>query len=284
MKLKIPEIRTRDDYYRALFGTPKPEVEETSPVLDKLKEDAAKCKKTLEGKFRIEELDDRYRFHNLEYHGGVYTVDWSKDLLDNGVSHKQEDWIGIVADGEFKLPSASLYHATIKALYENQDHPVDEQQDLVQTVREVFQKDFKGRWMMTSTRVKYASKNKGWFKKQQPDIVTHDWKTKNARTVNGSYVGPDGYVNETSDFEDVINAILGTDDLTLVEEAYEWIGKEGKKPYLWRVNQTPKKDVERAVVLGVYVNSNRFGIYANDVIYYYGPVRGVVTQKIFQGK
>ncbi|MFH1669130.1 MAG: hypothetical protein ABIA62_04340, partial [Candidatus Woesearchaeota archaeon] len=73
-------------------------------------------------------------------------------------------------------------------------------------------------------------------------------------------------------------AILGTDDLALVEESYEWIGKEGKKPYLWRFNQTPDNDAERAVVLGVDDYYYSFGISAFD-IYNDRPVRGVVTQR-----
>ncbi len=81
MKIKIPEIKTREDYYRALFGTPKPEENEVSPVIDRLKKETEKREKNLEGKFHIKELDDRYRFHNLEYHDGVYTVDWSKEML-----------------------------------------------------------------------------------------------------------------------------------------------------------------------------------------------------------
>ncbi|MFH1669144.1 MAG: hypothetical protein ABIA62_04410, partial [Candidatus Woesearchaeota archaeon] len=77
-------------------------------------------------------------------------------------------------------------------------------------------------------------------------------------------------------------AILGTDDLALVEESYEWIGKEGKKPYLWRFNQTPDNDAERAVVLGVNDCNNWFNIDAYGNIYDSRPVRGVVTQrKIF---
>ncbi|NQU78537.1 hypothetical protein HQ545_02085 [Candidatus Woesearchaeota archaeon] len=271
MKLKIPEIRTVDDYYRALFGTAKVE-EETSSVLGKLKEDAVKRRKDLDGKFNIEELDDRYRFHNLEYRDGIYTVDWSKELLDGGNSHTQEEWTGIVKDNEFGIPSAPLYHATIKLLYENQDHPVAEQQDLVQVVREVFQKDFTDYYMMTSTRIKYSGKKK----KQQPDVVTHDWNTPQARITEGSFVGPNGYVKPGCGFDDVIQAVLESNDTQLIEEAYEWIGKETKKPYLYRINNTPDNDVERAVVLGVVVN-NRFNI--NDIIDVSRPVRGVVTQR-----
>lgn len=278
MKLKIPEIRTREDYYRALFGTAKVEEKPASHVLGNLKADAKKRKKDLEGKFRIEELDDKYRFHNLEYRDGIYTVDWSKELLDNGQNHTQEDWMGLTEDSEFKVPDAPLYHATIAALFENQDHPIAEQQDLVEIVRGVFQQDFKDHYMMTSTRAKYAGKKKGRFKKQQPDVVTHDWKTPRARTAKGSFVGPDGYVNSACEFDDVLEAIFESNDLTLIEEAYEWVGQQGKKPYLWRINNKLDNDIERAVVLGVS-DYDWFNVDANDVISSDRPVRGVVTQR-----
>ncbi len=278
MKLKIPEIKTREDYYRALFGTPKPEEDEVSPVVDRLKAEATKREKDWEGKFRIEELDDRYRFHNLEYHDGIYTVDWSKDLLDGGVGHTQEDWMTRTADTEFQVPNALLYHATIAALYNNQDHPVAEQQDLVQAVRAVFQKDFVNNYMMTSTRVKSAGKKKGLLRKKQSDVITHDWNTPTARTTKGSFVGSDGYVKPGCGFDTMIEALLGTDDFALVEEAYEWIGEQSKKPYLYRINNQPDNDIERVVVLGVD-GSDRFGIDDDGVDVNYRPVRGVVTQR-----
>ncbi len=271
MKLKIPEIRTVDDYYRALFGTVKVE-EEQSPVIDKLKASATKRKKGLEEKFHIQELDDRYRFHNLEYHNGIYTVDWSKELLDDGASHKQEEWVCLTEDSEFKVPSAPLYHVTIAALFENQDHPIAEQQDLLQVMREVFQQDFKDYYMMTSTRAKYA--------KSGNDVVTHDWNTPQARTVKGSFVGPDGYVKPGCGFDTMLEAILESKDMTLIEEAYEWIGEEGKKPYLWRINDKPNNNMERPVVLGVDGNYDRFDFYAVGVgIGNIRPARGVVTQR-----
>ncbi len=275
MKLKIPVIRTREDYYRALFGTPKPEEEEVSPVVDRLKADAEKRGKDLEGKFHIQELGDRYRFHNLEYHDGIYTVDWSKELLDGRESHSQEDWMKLTQsadwqkeNGVWQIPSAPLYHATIAALFENQDHAVAEQQDLVQTVREVFQNDFAKYYMMTSTRAKYAANGK--------DVITHDWNTPTARMVKGSFVGPDGYVKPSCGFDTMLEAILESKDFTLIEEAYEWIGKQGNKPYLYRINNQPDNDIERAVVLGVDVNNGRFDV---DDFNGNGPVRGVVTRK-----
>jgi hypothetical protein len=274
MKLKIPVIRTREDYYRALFGTPRDEAEEASPVLDRLRAGAEKRKKDLEGRFYIQELPDRYRFHNLEYHDGIYTVDWSKELLEGGEKHIQEDWMELTQSAEWQkkngvwqIPCAPLYHATIAALFENQDHPVGEQQDLVQAVRELFKKDFVSYLMMTGTRAKYAAKGR--------DVVTHDWNTPHARTVKGTFVGPNWFVDPSCGFDDVIQALLETNDLQLIEEAYEWIGEQGKKPYLFRINNQPTKDVERAVVLGV--NYGRFYIDANDGVSS-RPARGVVTQ------
>jgi hypothetical protein len=284
MTLKIPVIRTREDYYRALFGSPKEDAEDDTTVLDNLKAEAEKREKELEGKFHIQELPDRYVLHNLEYHDGIYTVGWSKKFLEDGAQHIQEDWMRLTQDTEWQkqndiwqVPSAPLYHATIAALYNNQDHPIAEQQELVQAMREIFQKDFAAYCMMTSTRTRYAGKKKGLLKRQQPDTMTHDWNTPHARTVQGKFVGPDGYINASCGFDTTLEAILESKDLTLIEEAYEWIGQQGKKPYLWRVNNQPDEDTERAVVFGLLGSDNWFYIGAD--IYYYWPVRGVVTQR-----
>ena len=45
------------------------------------------------GNFRIENLLDRYRLHNISYNGLLYVVDWSKELLENGTKHSQDEWV-----------------------------------------------------------------------------------------------------------------------------------------------------------------------------------------------
>jgi len=203
--------------------------------------------------FHIEELDDRYRLHNLEYNNGIYAVDWSKKLLDGGNPNTQEEWMDLTKDTEFKLASMPLYHSTIMALFNNQEHPDDGQAQLVQEVRKMLQQDFKKYLMMTSSGIRYAGRKSQTAK----DIIIHDWNTKNAREIKGSFVGKDGWI-KPGFAEETMEAILEANGFAMVWEAYEWIGEEGKKPYLWRLNHKPKKETERPLVLGVIVYDRFF--------------------------
>ena len=214
--------------------------------------------------FKIDDLADRYRIHNVEHQGELYVVDWSKELLDNKQSHTQKEWIDLTINLDWKLAPAPFYNSTITSLFNNQNHSDPAQKALVETVRQMFKEDFKQYWMMTSTRAKYKAKGK--------DNVTHGWGYANPKKLSAKLVGPDEYLKPGCNSEETIKAVFGTDDMAMVEQAYEWIGKQGKKPYIWRINSTPKKDTERAVVLGLGVNWFNINIY--DGIYYVRPARG----------
>ena len=43
--------------------------------------------------FRIEDLSDRYRLHDVSYLGEPHVVDMRKKLLDYGKSHDQDEWV-----------------------------------------------------------------------------------------------------------------------------------------------------------------------------------------------
>ena len=216
--------------------------------------------------FHIENLSDRYRMHQVQYHNGVYVVDWSKELLDQGKSKTQEDWITATQSSEWKVPSLQLYHATLRILYQHREHPVKDQKKMVEDMQKMFKTDFEPAKpdMRTSTRIKYAARGE--------DIVTHDSGYATAREMRVSLVGPNGWINASSGLEEQMDALLGSRDVAEIETVYEWIS--GKKPYLDRVNQKPVCDKERAAVLGC--NGSRFNI--NDyIIYSVGPSRGVVA-------
>ena len=145
MKLKIPDIKTKDDYYAALFGQLRSFEESADPIVECVAEDLEK--RTEKGGFHIESLPDRYRLHNVTYRNGLYQVDWSKELLDGGSSHTQEEWVELLSGNEFCMPPAPLYHATITTLYKNQD------QEFVDEIKEMFAKDFEDYYMMTGSRI-----------------------------------------------------------------------------------------------------------------------------------
>jgi len=220
------------------------------------------------GNFQIESLPDRYRLHNIQYNNGVYAVDWSKELLDDGKKHTQQDWIALTQSTEWKIPDLQLYHGTLAALYQHRDSPVKEQKKLVEELKQLFKADFDlgNLYMTTSTRIKYAASG--------GDAVTHNWGYPSAREHSLTLVGLHSYVNSSSGLEAQMEALLGNRDLGEIEKVYDWVS--GKKPCLLRLEQVPKQDVERAAVLGC--NYGRFDIYCSNIDYDW-PSRGVVASR-----
>ena len=221
------------------------------------------------GNFQIESLADRYRLHNVQYNNGVYVVDWSKELLENGATKKQQEWIAATQSTEWKIPNMRLYHATLATLYRHKDHAAKEQQKLVKELQQVFKTDFfSGKlYMTTSTRIQYAASGL--------DNVTHNFGYPFAQKHLLALAGQDGYVDSSSGMEAQMEVLLGSRDLAEIEKMYEWVS--GKKPYLWRLEQALQQDEERAAVLGCNYGINRFNIYCGGDFDNSRPSRGVVA-------
>jgi serine/threonine protein kinase len=229
--------------------------------------------------FFIEELADRYRIHGVIYNKEERTVDWSKELLHGGESLTQDQHIERLKGKEWKLADAELYTATIMALYENRAHPDTGQKKLVEKVKEMFAKDFKKHWMMTGTRARYrANKDKEVVQEIRyasgNDDAIHDYMQPEQRTVEEDLVGPNGWVNATSGLQPPVHALLGISDLDNFCNACEWLS--GYKPYLWRLNNRPDTDTDRAVVLGLSDYYDWFSINADNSILD-GTARGTVV-------
>lgn len=219
--------------------------------------------------FFVEETDERYVLQNVMKLGKLYTIEWTKGLLDNGASRTQQEWMELTKTKEEKLASAVDYTASLIALFKNKDHHDPAQQNLIGRMREMFRQDFDPRkpYLQTSTRVQYNTSGM--------DVVWHDWRYSTQTEKHIDMVGPGGFININSGFGSIVDALVGTPNLLDVEEAYEWAS--GKKPYLWRINSRPAQAVERAVVLGVSNGNGWFIIDASDVIGNHGPARGVVV-------
>ncbi|MBI2564831.1 hypothetical protein HYV79_02470, partial [Candidatus Woesearchaeota archaeon] len=209
--------------------------------------------------FSIEEREDSYVLHSVEYADEVCDFTWTKELLDGGNTHTQDYWVKITD----QLPDARDYYTSLLELYKNKDGT---QSGLVEKVRQMFAKDFKDYWMMTSTRITYKPKGK--------DKVTHNYNIASETSVNITFVGPDDYVNSKSSFEDEMEVLFGTRDCKEVSKVFKWVTK--KATYLYRINSTPQNTDKRAVVLGVVSD---FVIYAYDVISSGRPARGVVVAR-----
>lgn len=216
--------------------------------------------------FSIEDLPDRYRLHNVPYLGKLVVIDRSKALLDNGAAHTQKEWAVLTRDTEWKIGSGPEEFASSFALHANREHPDAKQRPLVTEVKNMLANDFRKYGMMTSTRIHYAV--------QGQDIVIHDFGYDNERRINQNIVGSDGCVKEGCGFDSAIGALLGTEDCGNVNAVYSWVS--GKQPYLWRFNQRPGQNSERALVLGR--SNERFSISAYGNFGSYRPARGMVVR------
>ena len=217
--------------------------------------------------FSIKEDNDFYVINGVRINDEVKTVKLTKELLDGGKSHTQDKWVEQTKEGLVRLASLPTYIATIIALYDNKDVEDQNQKDLVEKVRKMFETDFdpKKPWLMTSTRLTYSS--------QGSDKIKHDYGYDDAPDeISEEITGPNEWINASSGLEQTIQALTGTNDLDKMEKAIEWVSTQ--KPYLWRFNAKPQKDEQRAVVLGRYIGIG-FDIYC------YGnvidrPARGAV--------
>jgi len=124
---------------------------------------------------RIEELSDRYRFHNVSYRGESHIVDWSKTLLNDGAKHKQEEWIELTKDKEWTLADAPLYFATFKGLCALRDTDDKSQQNLVSILKKMFRDDFVSGWTMTSSHLKMKCWRVLGGPKQDESHMLHRW-------------------------------------------------------------------------------------------------------------
>lgn len=209
--------------------------------------------------FSIEELEDRFVLNGVHYRNGIYTIEWSKQLLDNGEAHTQDEWLKTLKGGEWSLADAPLNQATMTALYEHKDDPNKDLAKLVRAIQKMLKKDFEDNWMITGSRVVYRPEGN--------DKVIHNYATSEEYAVEANIVGPDGF---NKDAEDALEALLDTKDIKKVKQVIKWTS--GKKPYLCRLNTKPEQDVERVVVLGVG-SIGRFIIVADFNIG--RPARGV---------
>ncbi|MBI4919092.1 hypothetical protein HY837_04120, partial [archaeon] len=177
-----------------------------------------------------------YKLNNVFSNGDICSFAWDRELLDGGKFHTQNEWIGLTN----KLPAAKGYYASLLALYENREGP---QADLVEEIRQMFAKDFKNNWMMTSTKVIYMP--------EDLDEIIHTCKGGwYDSKISLDFVGPSVEVNDKNNMDKEMAALLGTlNNCDEISKIFEWV--TGKKILLWRLKDKPVEKSERAVVFGV---------------------------------
>ncbi len=240
------------------------------------------------GPFAIEDRADRYIIHGLSKpyrQGETFTLELSKQLLDGGKPHTQDQWrdtpaLRTIGGMVWELPTGPEYNSLILDLYAHKD--VSTVQQRVEAVRTLLKKDFDSHWMMTSTRISYRAGQqasgmlgrRGKTPTPVLDAITHHYKRSNEPKLDAAIVGQNGWI--AAGMEEQLYAVMGSRDINTFGSATEWLTT--KKPYLWRVGSTPAQDDPRALVLGV-VGSSRFGVGADS-----GgsrPARGVAVRENF---
>lgn len=212
---------------------------------------------SVQAPFGIVKPQSFYTLQGVRLPNGAYgNVQVTEKLLDNGKSRTQREWQDYRKETGWGPGSAPLITAVLTALYDNKGA------EGVEELRRLFSDDFKKQLMMTATGVTYRT--------GASDIVTHDSGTPEQRTLEARLAGPDGYINESVGGE--MQALLGSADISRVSDVYKWV--TGRESYLWRLNKQPKRDEQRALVLGVIVILGDFVIDADGVIYG-RPARGV---------
>ena len=177
---------------------------------------------------------DFWTVDSVSYNGDLYKVDLSKKLLDDEKSHTQDEWAQFSKtakqNGDFYVGDFPLYHSLFTALYDLRD---SQRKNEIENVRGFLEKQFMNYWLMTLTRIKYSKKGK--------DTVVHNHGMSDQYEIREEFVGQDEWVENATIIEPY-KALLGEDDLPKINSVYQWL--TGKKPYLYRVNSKPDKDIE----------------------------------------
>ena len=189
---------------------------------------------------------DFWTIDNVKYRNGIYKVNLLKELLDNGNSKTQDDWVKYSKkaqkNNDFYVGDMPLYNSLFTSLFKLKDNPE------VEEIRNFLQKQFIEKWLMTLTRIKYKPSGK--------DEIVHNYKMPDEYSIEDNFVGNDEYVKNSKDKANY-KSLLGTDNLNEINEVYNWI--TGKDSYLWRLNSKPKSLDER--VARFYADSGGTGLY-----------------------
>lgn len=218
--------------------------------------------------FHAEVLEDRYVFGPVLHRGELYRVSLSKAHLDGGSRKTQDQWLEYLKDSEWRLGSGPLQIDYLSLLRREAD---GEYKDIIAEMHDTIKVDYDSR----SPLVRAVTGSRVFYSPTGLDKVVHNYGTPDAYPSEARIVGPDGWLRPETGFEDSLDALLGTRDIVALNQLTQWL--QGLNAYMYRVNNTPGSEIQRALVLG---GSGRFNIGASSNIGSSGPARGVATQKI----
>ena len=204
----------------------------------------------------IDNSPDFWTIPNGGYKIGVYTVDLAKQLLGNGSSKPQDEWIEYSKQAQqnnnFYAGNFPLYHSIFTALFNNKD---GNQKDEIEEIRQFIKQQMLDKWLMTLTRIIYAPKG-------QKDKVMHNYGMPNSYAIElDSFIGPDGFIKNTDKVKEPLQALLDTQqDVKEINSVYKWL--TDVDAYIWRINSDVQNIDERvagfgAGSVGAYLWCNR---------------------------
>lgn len=183
--------------------------------------------------FAITESEHFYTVEGIKLPlGGFGAIQITEQLLDGGVPHTQSDWTEYRERTGYGPGSGPLQYLLHSTLYDNRD------ENGVEELRWLLANDFKKYYIATSSRIFYRAKG--------VDAVTHNIGTPEKSSLDTCLVGSMGYVEDVPG--NVTQALLGSDDANKIMSVYQWM--TGRKPYIWRLVDTPKQDEQRVLVIG----------------------------------
>jgi len=214
--------------------------------------------------FGLVDSGDFWKVSGVSYRNGIYTVDLSKTLLEQGASKTQDQWASYAESAMqgtgFYTPNFMLQHALFSVLHANRESSF---RDEIEQARTFIDENAKARWLATLTRIKYNPQG-------TIDEVVHDYKTNSVFSLDEDFVGPDEWVEQTQNTKPY-KALLGTDNKDGIVEVYSWLN--GVKPYLFRVNSDPDSTIER--VARFVADSSRAFLYCYRIPSYSNASLGV---------
>ena len=222
--------------------------------------------------FGIDILAECYRINGVKLRDSVYTIDLKNELLVNGESKTQDEWVAFKKQSgkdDFVPADAPTYHAVCAALYDNRDNK--KYHDVIEKAKQFLAEQFEKHWLATLSRVRYHPQAPQSILKRAKNILTgqqqtaptldeviHDYGSTKQVTTSDAVAGPQNYLSQIPNASTYCEAIIEDKDAAHVNAIYKWI--TGKDTFAWRLTNSPDKDIEeRVVALGVidwfYINA-----------------------------
>ncbi|RMD57869.1 hypothetical protein D6825_02715 [Candidatus Woesearchaeota archaeon] len=206
--------------------------------------------------FYVEDAGVVWRFYNTGFELGNWVEELTKDPVVKSYC-TQEQAIPVLRENALQLPSAPRLYNILKMMYKNRNSALQSQRDVVEKVRSGLSNLM---WLLTGTALNYSSDGSC--------RVLHCWNGSLDSLELGesaNLVGPNGWVNELSGFEEAIYSIFKERDLCEFRKVFNWFSG-GFDPYLWRAHRKPGFASKQAVVIGRDDGKNIFNIGANYIV------------------